>query len=306
VPAGTTAFLSATGIAGTATDPAHAGWVEVSGFSTGVSIPSIAPGVGSGRPQVRELAVQFPTGRASLQLLGELFRGRALAGVVLDLCTGGPGPGCPDRITLGDVFIIVVSVGPEWTTATFDLGSYTESYVALDANGQPLPAVTTTFSVATAGNWVAGDRIPAPSAVPSTGRLFARFDGITGGATDERHRAWLAATGMVLTARANGSRGAGRVMIDDLLVEKAIDVSTPALLGKLIAGFHFRAVELELCTGSSSCPVRVQLGDVLLTGQDRKSGQERLQAESGRVEIHWTDAGGTLRVGYDPRAGRPL
>jgi type VI protein secretion system component Hcp len=303
-----TAFLSATGIAGTATDPAHAGWVEVSGFSTGVSILSVAPGVGGGRPQVRELAVQFPTGRASLQLLGELFRGRALPGVVLDLCTGGPGPACPDRITLGDVFIIVVSVGPEWTTATFDLGSYTESYVDLDANGQPLPAVTTTFSVATAGGAnVAGDRIPAPSAVPSTGRLFARVEGITGGATDARHRAWMAATGMVLTARATASRGAGRVTIDDLLVEKAIDVSTPALLGKLISGVRFRAVELELCTtGSSNCPVRVLLGDVLLTGQDRKSGQEKLQVESGRVEIHWTDAGGTLRVGYDPRAGRPL
>jgi type VI secretion system secreted protein Hcp len=108
--AGADTFMLIQGVAGDATDPQHKGWIRVSSFEWGASMPvtsSFTDGGGAtvGRAKGEKVKLKIPTGSWSKDLLQNLTRGQSFSQVVIDHINPDGRPSY--RVTLG-VFLLTL------------------------------------------------------------------------------------------------------------------------------------------------------------------------------------------------------
>src|SRR5262245_25917060 len=83
--------------------------------------------------------------------------------------------------------------------------------------------------------------------------IFLKIESITGESVDERHKGEIeidsfswGAENPTTIGSATGGAGAGKVKLNQFIIKKRCDLSTPPLFGSLCSGIHFKDVTLTV------------------------------------------------------------
>lgn len=141
-------FLQIDAISGDSVDKAHAGWIDVTTATDGLSTPTITgPGAGIGKPQFADIVIGKGLDRASVALRSAAAKGAAIKSAVIEFRNPGQGPALRLRITLQGV--VISSVQGSFTATsgveTVALGyrTITWEYFPVNAAGATASPITT-------------------------------------------------------------------------------------------------------------------------------------------------------------------
>jgi type VI secretion system secreted protein Hcp len=110
--AGDPIFLNVAGVTGEATDKLHPNWIELQGYSWGVSNPGGTAGSGAGKAAFSPIAVRMALSKATPPLISDVATGRRVATAVIQAArTIGPSEANYLTITLSNVTVSGVSEG---------------------------------------------------------------------------------------------------------------------------------------------------------------------------------------------------
>jgi type VI secretion system secreted protein Hcp len=150
-------FLEIDGIKGESSDQKHPGTVDIESFSWGATNKSSGAGGGGGAGKVkfRDISIKKPVDAASPKLFLACATGQHLKKAVLYVRKAGGGGGVEYlKITLTDVLVSSYNVssqepkGPgEVESVSFNFAKFEESYVPVNAAGQPGAPVTAGYDV---------------------------------------------------------------------------------------------------------------------------------------------------------------
>lgn len=149
--------------------------------------------------------------------------------------------------------------------------------------------------------------------------VWLDFDGlIKGEATDPRHKDWIEIAGfdvgserVIAPAGAGGGTATSRPVIADIGLLKFTDRSSPALFRSIVAGDKpFPKVTLDLAAGADSLFARVELENVLLSGQKFSVSADNRPVETISLNFtkitytYFVQDGGELFTEYDLELSR--
>jgi len=115
--------------------------------------------------------------------------------------------------------------------------------------------------------------VPAPLAGPAGDEtiLYVTFDGIPGESTDKEHAGWsiaLSFTQALTVPDNSGPASAGRAIVKDFVVTKALDKASPKLAQCASQGTHLKAARIHVTrsmAGGNKTFYAYDLMDVLVT-----------------------------------------
>lgn len=101
--------------------------------------------------------------------------------------------------------------------------------------------------------------IAAAGAIHAATPAFIKFDGVDGEATDNEHKGWIALGSFTQPVRETGAatgaaRRRGDVVLEDIVVVKQVDKSSPKLAEAVCKGKVFPKVELHVSTSDPGSP----------------------------------------------------
>lgn len=156
------AFLKINGIAGESTDDAHKDWIEILGYSWGVSQPmggasGHGGGRSTGRADFQDLRVTKCIDKSSPQLYQSCANGRHITRVEMELCQANEGKHNFMKYVLEDVFVSAVQTVNQTTQSgdrpveevSLNYGRISWFSTPLDPNGAPGPTVQATWDLKT-------------------------------------------------------------------------------------------------------------------------------------------------------------
>ena len=142
--AGADTFMLIPGVAGDVTDPAHKGWIRVSGLVWGVAMPVTATrsdgsGATVGRAFGDKIKLTIPTGSWTRDFLNNIPRGVAFPQVVIDHFNPDGRPAY--RISLGNFLLTQYRNAPTAKDPAQDeiegvIGSYKAEFFTVGADGK--------------------------------------------------------------------------------------------------------------------------------------------------------------------------
>ena len=153
--------------------------------------------------------------------------------------------------------------------------------------------------------------------------MFIKIGDIQGESTNAAHGGWIELESFShgisapSAAGAGGGRGAGKVTMEDLVLVKKIDKTTPLLNKACCRGEHLRKVQLE-CARPSDGRVFLVITyeDVLITGVSASgvaAGAATRPSETVKISfsrINWEfrpeDGSPTVHAGWDLTGGKAL
>jgi len=119
-----------------------------------------------------------------------------------------------------------------------------------------------------------------PASTPTTG-MYARFDEVEGESPDQEHKNWIELdsfswgehnAGTMSEPPAGQTRRRGVVTVEDIVVTKEVDKSSPKLAEALCTGRVFKEVEIHLCgsygSGGSQTFLVITLKDVIISSYE--------------------------------------
>ena len=148
--------------------------------------------------------------------------------------------------------------------------------------------------------------------------IFLKVDGIPGESKDAKHKdeidvlSWSWGMSTATSGTATG-HAAGRVSIQDISVNKRIDVATPRLMLSCASGQHLKSAALTVRKAGSKQPefLKIKMQDVLVTSvtageaSTEDHGTELLTLAFGKVGLDYTQQkadgtlGGTVSFNWD-------
>ena len=273
-------FLAIDGLDGGSTDPAHAGWFNVSDYAIG---PIVAAAT-AGHPSFAPLTVILPpTGMTSVltalaygPAFGDAFKSVELEGVTAD------GTVAYDLL-LGDVTLTSLTDTPSGERLTLGYKKVWLTTTAINPDGSPGSSQNFSWNLTLAQTLDGPNAIatPVPSTTggdvaPTNLKYFLLINGLDGGSTDAAHAGWFDVSDYAISGIAAAAAGFGTFYP---LTVKLPSTGVTGVLAGLVKGSAFgtpfQSVELQGVTANGTVAYDLLLGDVTVTEQsDSPSGDE--------------------------------
>jgi type VI secretion system secreted protein Hcp len=116
------------------------------------------------------------------------------------------------------------------------------------------------------------------------GAAYIKFDGIDGEATDKDHKGWSDLLSLSESSTTNSGSAStntrGEVVLEDLVVVKELDKSSPKLAESIVMGKVFPTVLINLCSeDSSDCFLSYELVNVMITSYSISGSENQIPVE---------------------------
>ena len=138
---------------------------------------------------------------------------------------------------------------------------------------------------------------------------YAKFDGVDGESTDDSHKDWINLLSVdwgMHQSEAGATRRSSRIIMDDFVITKMADKTTPILTEPICKGEGFKKVEIELCknnAGEQHCYLRYELKNVFITSYQIGGSAEGDSVPTEQLSLNFEE----IKTTYIPldEAGRP-
>ena len=272
-----TAYLKIDGVDGSSQDANHKDWIEVLGYSEGLSrtgAASAASGAAASKVSFSDLSVLVALDKSMPLLYSDAATDKQIRDAELEI-VGVDGSifdykltkvlvsAVNDKADAGDA-LPVEQISLNFTKIEWD-------YTPLNADGSPGTTVSASASAASSASLAAVTLAapPAPSSDPGF-TAYLKIDGVDGESQDANHKDWIDVLsfsyGLSNTSSSTGGGGgrASKVSFSELTVLTPIDKSMPLLFADSLDGKVAKSAELDVVKGNGEM-IEYKLSDVIVT-----------------------------------------
>jgi len=116
------------------------------------------------------------------------------------------------------------------------------------------------------------------------GAAYIKFDGVDGEATDKDHKGWSDLLSLsessTIPSDSVSTSTRGEVVLEDIVVVKELDKSSPKLAESIVMGKVFPKVLINLCSeDESDCYLSYELVNVMITSYSISSSENQIPVE---------------------------
>lgn len=144
---------------------------------------------------------------------------------------------------------------------------------------------------------------------------FLKIEGVPGESSDSKHKDWIDiqsySFGATQTASSGGGGGAGKVKIQDLMITKPFDKSSPQLFIDTASGKHYPSATLELVNTAKSKETYmiITMKDVIITSYSTgnsggEAPTEQLSFNFAKIELEYKQGGSSVKAGWDVKLNK--